>query len=67
MNKQNVEIIEQSDQNVKNLMNCDFQTRAPLSNIQINSISPTNPGIYGSANPHPNAFKKNQLLGAVNS
>ncbi|CAG8694117.1 3198_t:CDS:2, partial [Racocetra persica] len=42
LNKQNILIIEQSDQDATNLINHDFQTHTPLSNIQINSISSTN-------------------------
>ena len=57
-------------------MNPDFQTRAPLSDLQINTTTQTHPGIYGLGNPqthhgiygprnsHPNAFKKIQQLGA---
>ncbi|CAG8756391.1 16770_t:CDS:2, partial [Cetraspora pellucida] len=63
LNEQNIQIIEQSDQDATNSINHDFQTHAPLSNIQINSIPPTDPGIYGPGNPHPNSFKKNPTLG----
>ncbi|CAG8752496.1 19108_t:CDS:2, partial [Racocetra fulgida] len=50
--------IELNYQNNENPINHDFQTHIPLLNIQINSISPTDPGIYGSGNSYPNAFKK---------
>ncbi|CAG8809731.1 190_t:CDS:2, partial [Cetraspora pellucida] len=46
LNKQNIQIIKQSNQDATNLINHAFQTHAPLSNIQINSIPPTDPGIY---------------------
>ena len=44
-------------------MNPDFQTRAPLSDLQTNSTTQTRPVIYGPGNLHPNAFKKNPTLG----
>ncbi|CAG8800748.1 13897_t:CDS:2, partial [Dentiscutata erythropus] len=59
----NVQSIELSDQAIKDPVNPDFQTHAPLSDIQINSVTPSRPGIYGPGNPHPNAFKKNPTLG----
>ncbi|CAG8797006.1 7230_t:CDS:2, partial [Dentiscutata erythropus] len=52
--KSNVQSIELSDQAIKDPINPDFQTRALLSDIQINSVTPSHPGIYSPGNPHPN-------------
>ncbi|KAF0557808.1 hypothetical protein F8M41_012265 [Gigaspora margarita] len=50
--------IELNNQDNEDLTNPDFQTHAPLSDLQTNSTIQTHPGIYGPGNPHPNAFKK---------
>ncbi|CAG8804356.1 23154_t:CDS:2, partial [Gigaspora rosea] len=67
------------DKDINDPMNPDFQTRAPLSDLQINTTTQTHPGIYGPRNPqthygiygpgnsHPNAFKKNPTIGSNNS
>ncbi|KAF0559570.1 hypothetical protein F8M41_005263 [Gigaspora margarita] len=75
----NVQTFELSNKDINNPINPDFQTRALLSDLQINTTTQTHPGIYGFGNSqthhgiygprnsHPNAFKKNPMIGSINS
>ncbi|CAG8855631.1 1625_t:CDS:2, partial [Gigaspora margarita] len=46
----NVQTFELSDKDINGLMNPNFQTRAPLSDLQINTTTQTHPSIYGLGN-----------------
>ncbi|CAG8843449.1 42544_t:CDS:1 [Gigaspora margarita] len=48
-------------------MNLDFQIYKPLSTIQTNFVIQTDSGIYSPENSYSNVFKKNPILGAINS